>query len=59
MTGDYVLSIASIMISRLKNDDVTLILSQVSRRHYDLFFFFFFNKFSFNCCMICSNKSNI
>lgn len=30
MTGDYILSIASIMISRLKNDDVTLVLSQVS-----------------------------
>ncbi|XP_037027556.1 decaprenyl-diphosphate synthase subunit 1 [Bradysia coprophila] len=29
MTGDYILSIASIMISRLKNDDVTLILSQI------------------------------
>lgn len=35
MTGDYILSIASIMISRLKNDDVTLILSQVSlKRNY-------------------------
>lgn len=30
MTGDYILSIASIMISRLKNDDVTLVLSTVS-----------------------------
>lgn len=30
MTGDYILSIASIMISRLRNDDVTLVLSQVS-----------------------------
>ncbi|KAJ6638520.1 All trans-polyprenyl-diphosphate synthase PDSS1, partial [Pseudolycoriella hygida] len=29
MTGDFILSIASIMISRLKNDDVTLILSQI------------------------------
>lgn len=41
MTGDYILSIASIMISRLKNDDVTLILSQVSRRNYDFVIIFF------------------
>lgn len=27
--GDYVLAIASIMLSRLKNDEVTLMLSQV------------------------------
>lgn len=30
MTGDYILSIASILIARLKNDDVTLVLSEVS-----------------------------
>ncbi|XP_011203571.2 all trans-polyprenyl-diphosphate synthase PDSS1 [Bactrocera dorsalis] len=29
MAGDYVLSIASIMIARLKSDDVTIILSQI------------------------------
>lgn len=31
MTGDYILSIASILIARLKNDDVTIVLSEVSR----------------------------
>lgn len=30
MAGDYILSIASIMISRLRSDDVTIVLSQVS-----------------------------
>ena len=30
MTGDYILSIASILIARLKNDDVTIVLSEVS-----------------------------
>lgn len=44
MTGDYILSIASIMISRLKNDDVTLVLSKVSKSFNILFFFKFFNK---------------
>lgn len=29
--GDYVLAIASIMLSRLRQDEVTLMLSQVSR----------------------------
>ncbi|KAL5289603.1 PDSS1 family protein [Megaselia abdita] len=29
MAGDYILAVASIMISRLKNDDVTLCLSQI------------------------------
>lgn len=29
MTGDFIVSIVSIMISRLKNDDVTIILSTV------------------------------
>lgn len=43
MTGDYILSIASIMISRLKNDDVTLVLSKVSKS-FNIFFFKFFNK---------------
>lgn len=33
--GDYVLAIASIMLSRLKHDEVTLMLSQVS--NFDLF----------------------
>lgn len=28
--GDYVLAVASIMLSRLKSDEVTLMLSQVS-----------------------------
>lgn len=36
MTGDYILSIASIMISRLENDDVTIILSQVKLSTYIL-----------------------
>lgn len=40
MTGDYILSIASILISRLKNDDVTLVLSKVSNS----FSFFNFQK---------------
>lgn len=31
MAGDFILSVASMMIARLKNNDVTLILSQVSR----------------------------
>lgn len=30
MAGDYILSIASIMIARLRSDDVTIVLSQVS-----------------------------
>lgn len=30
MAGDYVLSIASMMIARLENDDVTMVLSAVS-----------------------------
>ncbi|XP_064541890.1 all trans-polyprenyl-diphosphate synthase PDSS1 [Drosophila montana] len=29
MAGDYILSIASIMISRLRSDDVTIVLSQI------------------------------
>lgn len=29
MAGDYILAVASIMISRLGNDDVTLCLSQI------------------------------
>lgn len=32
MTGDFIVSIVSIMISRLRNDDVTIILSTVSYR---------------------------
>jgi len=32
MAGDYILSIASIMIARLRSDDVTIVLSQV-RKH--------------------------
>lgn len=31
MTGDFILAVASMMIARLKNDDVTLVLSQVSQ----------------------------
>jgi geranylgeranyl pyrophosphate synthase len=31
MAGDFILAMASIMIARLKNNDVTLVLSQVSR----------------------------
>lgn len=31
MAGDYILAVASMMIARLRNDDVTLILSQVSQ----------------------------
>lgn len=34
MAGDYILSIASIMIARLRSDDVTIVLSQVSRKIY-------------------------
>lgn len=34
MTGDYILSIASILIARLKNDEVTLVLSEVSANVY-------------------------
>jgi hypothetical protein len=30
MAGDYVLSLASMMLSRLRNDDVTIVLSNVS-----------------------------
>lgn len=30
MTGDYILSVASILISRLRNDEVTIVLSEVS-----------------------------
>lgn len=33
MTGDFILSIASIMIARLNNDDVTIILSTVGLEH--------------------------
>lgn len=29
MAGDFILAVASMMIARLKNDDVTLVLSQV------------------------------
>lgn len=29
MAGDYILAVASMLIARLKNDDVTLVLSQV------------------------------
>lgn len=36
MAGDYILSIASIMISRLRSDDVTIVLSQVSFTHVPL-----------------------
>lgn len=32
MAGDYVLSIASMMIARLENDDVTMVLSAVSKK---------------------------
>lgn len=35
MTGDYILSIASILIARLKNDDVTIVLSEVSVNAYN------------------------
>lgn len=34
MAGDYVLSIASMMIARLENDDVTMVLSAVSTLIY-------------------------
>lgn len=37
MTGDYILSIASILIARLKNDDVTLVLSEVSQSQLFIF----------------------
>lgn len=30
MAGDFILAVASMMIARLKNNDVTLVLSQVS-----------------------------
>ena len=30
MAGDYILSVASTMLARIRNDDVTLVLSQVS-----------------------------
>lgn len=30
MAGDFILAVASMMIARLQNDDVTLVLSQVS-----------------------------
>ncbi|TDG40236.1 hypothetical protein AWZ03_013347 [Drosophila navojoa] len=33
MAGDYILSIASIMISRLRSDDVTIVLSQVAKKN--------------------------
>ena len=29
MAGDYILAVASMMIARLRSDDVTLVLSQV------------------------------
>ena len=29
MSGDFILAVASLLIARLRNDDVTLILSQV------------------------------
>lgn len=29
MAGDFILAVASMMIARLKNNDVTLVLSQV------------------------------
>lgn len=31
MAGDYILSVASIMIARLRSDDVTIVLSQVRK----------------------------
>lgn len=37
MTGDYILSIASVLIARLKNDDVTIVLSEVSRLYRSLY----------------------
>lgn len=30
MAGDFILAIASMLIARLRNDEVTLVLSQVS-----------------------------
>lgn len=39
MAGDYVLSIASMMIARLENDDVTMVLSAVSTILYYRFRF--------------------
>lgn len=32
MAGDFILAVASMMIAKLRNDDVTLVLSQVSCR---------------------------
>lgn len=39
MAGDFILAVASMMIARLRNNDVTLVLSQVrlqirNTRHY-------------------------
>lgn len=31
MAGDFILAVASMMIARLRSDDVTLVLSQVSQ----------------------------
>lgn len=36
MAGDYILSIASIMIARLRSDDVTIVLSQVRNQKRNL-----------------------
>lgn len=36
MAGDFILAVASMMIARLQNDDVTLVLSQVSDCVIDL-----------------------
>lgn len=33
MAGDFILAIASMLIARLRNDEVTLVLSQVSFFH--------------------------
>lgn len=52
MTGDYILSIASIMISRLRNDDVTIVLSQVSFFFPYLFIYIFFIKLFLFCLVL-------
>lgn len=40
MAGDFILAIASMMIARLRNDDVTLVLSQVTYLiHYFIYSF--------------------
>lgn len=46
MAGDFILAVASMMIARLRNNDVTLVLSQVKKKNVILLSIFFKINFS-------------